>query len=102
MPHSPHNTLPLVGELSDGLLVRNVVLSVLIVKITSPRAEADGAVGEFVPALAQEFGTTPTDVNPLGFSALFGNRSDACKAANLDGTGEAAPVGPEGNQETRS
>src|SRR5207237_4244897 len=68
-----------------------------------PRRKFDGGIGKFMPALPQEFRTTPADVNPhLGFAALFGHWSNAGVAADGRGFWEATAIGSQRGQKARS
>jgi hypothetical protein len=57
--------------------------ALLIIKDSGPITETHGVAGKFVEGLAEEFGTGPPKVNPLGFAALLGYWSDAEESHRL-------------------
>ncbi len=46
--------------------------ALLLIKGCSPITEAHRVTSKLVEALAEEFGASPTEVNPSGFAAAFG------------------------------
>src|SRR6266568_3829791 len=69
LPHSPHDPLPLVGQLSHRFVVAHPPFEILITT-SRPLRELDRAGRKFMPGLAQKFRTAPAHMHPvLGASA---------------------------------
>src|SRR4030095_494304 len=96
LPHSPDDALPFEGQFPDGFVVGDITLSISFITRLGPGAETNGAIGKLVPALAQELWARPTHVHPPGFTALFGDGSNAGIATDGLGTIEAGAIGSQG------
>jgi hypothetical protein len=70
----------------------------LLIKDSGPITEADGLGSKLVEGLAQEFGTSPTKVDPLGFAALFAHWSHPEESHGCQGAGKTLSIGAEGCQ----
>ena len=68
----------------------------LVVEGSSPRGEQNRLSGKLMKALAQELGTGQSPVDPAGFAAAFGDRSNAGQGLHFSGTLETVAVRAEG------
>ena len=72
------------------------VVAVAVIKRLGPGAEVEGAGGILMKALAQEFGASPTEMDPvLGGPAALNHGSNPGIGLELVGRGEAVALGAE-------
>src|SRR6516165_2131515 len=101
-PTAIKDALPFVGQRTYGSLVVLVhsVASMMIVG-SRPFTVLNGNGGEFVKGLAEEFRTSPTEMNGTGFTAAHGNGRDAAVVLKVLEAFPAIALRTEGGQEAR-
>ena len=101
LPASPHDSLPLEGQGTDGGVVSLAGLSLAVVEGSRPQAVADGFVGVLVEALPQELRTPPTPMDPAAIPTAFGDGGNATVLLDRRCAGVVGAIGAEGGEQAR-
>ena len=72
--------------------------SLLLIKECGPITEANRFAGKLVEGLAEEFRTSPAKVDPIGFAALFSDRSNPKESHGFERTLKTLSIGAKGCQ----
>ena len=100
-PTAKENTNPLEGKCTNGGVVRSALCPVALVEGPCPERVWNGAGDPLDESLAEEFGASPTPVDPVGLATALGDWRNAREPLQCSGGSEAVALLTEGNEESR-
>jgi hypothetical protein len=92
LPTAEHDPNPFVAQGAQGRVMRLAGRAEAVITGPRPQGTANRLFREFLDALAQEFGTSPPPMDPMGLAALFGDRGDARQELDFTGQVKTVPI----------